>query len=351
MAHSTRRVAITCGGYSGEADISRASAQNVLAHIDRSRFEPVLIHIDHGGWTAEWDTPKTHRSPVNRADFTALAPGGSKVGFDLVLEMVHGTPGEDGQLGAYFALFGLPYTGSPTRTMAVGHHKSWTKDLLARWGYPVADSVAITLEDREQHEGDFDAWTAGIAQRIGLPCFVKGNQSGSSIGVSRVESALEFSAAFDAAFDASQTIMVEAFLSGREFTCGVIPSLPGGPPMALPITEIVTDNLFFDYEAKYLGASKEITPADIDELTQRQIQKTALDVYCAMGMCGMARVDFITHEGVAHIVEVNTVPGFSAPSIIPQQGREAGLETSEFISLLLDDAWVRAGRELEPVTA
>jgi D-alanine-D-alanine ligase len=340
---SKRRVAVSCGGYSGEADISRASAAMVMDHIDRDRFEPVLVHIERGGWTAEWDAPK-HRAPVDRGNFTTTAPDGSVVGFDIVLEMVHGTPGEDGQLGAYFALFDLPYTGSPTRTMAVGHHKAWTKDLLSRWGYPVAPSVTITAEDRELHADDFTAWAHELAEQIGLPCFIKGNQSGSSIGVTRVESVEQFPAAFDAAFAASATIMVEAFLSGREFTCGVIPSSPGGAPVALPVTEITTANLFFDYQAKYEGQSEEVTPADIDEAATSQIQQTALDVYCDMDMCGVARVDFIMHDGVANIVEVNTVPGFSAASIIPQQAAEAGLQPREFISLLLDDAWARSGR-------
>lgn len=342
QSRTKRRIAITCGGYSGEADVSRASAAMVLNHIDRDRFEPVLVHIERGGWSAEWDEPM-HRAPINLGDFTCTAHDGQVVGFDIVMEMVHGTPGEDGQLGAYFALFDMPYTGSPTRTMAVGHHKAWTKDLLARWGYPVADSVTITAEDADLRSDDFEAWAVELAEQVGLPCFVKGNQSGSSIGVTRVESLDQFPAAFEAAFGASATIMVEAFLSGREFTCGVIPSAPGGAPVALPVTEILTSNLFFDYQAKYAGESEEITPADLDEVATSEIQQTALDVYCDMDMCGVARVDFITHQGVATIVEVNTVPGFSAASIIPQQAAEAGIEPRELITLLLDDAWERSG--------
>ena len=181
-----------------------------------------------------------------------------------------------------------------------------------------------------------------MAETIGLPCFVKACESGSSIGVTRVDAVDGFRAAFEAGFEASEAVMVEAFLDGREFTCGVIPSAPGGAPRSLPVTEIITDNAFFDYAAKYEGKSREVTPADLDAAMTKRIQELSVQVYRDLDCHGMARVDFINHNGTPHIVEVNTVPGFSEMSIIPQQAREVGMSPTELISLLVDDALVRA---------
>ena len=333
MSHEVKQIAVTCGGFSGEADISRKSAAMVVKHMDRSRFMPTLVHIGQDGWFAE--TESGERFPMDKGDFSFADGAGHRHGFDAVFEMVHGTPGEDGRLSAYFDLLGMPYTASPPRTLAVGHHKAWTTALLARMGHPVAQS--------EIHHRDIldrlDAEQDRMASAIGLPCFVKACESGSSIGVTRVDAVNDFREAFEAGFEASDAVMVEAFLDGREFTCGVIPSKPGGPPRALPVTEIITDNAFFDYAAKYEGKSREVTPADLDaEVTQR-IQELSVQVYRDLDCRGMARVDFINHHGAPHIVEVNTVPGFSEMSIIPQQAREVGMEPTELISLLLDDCF------------
>jgi D-alanine-D-alanine ligase len=336
MSSDVQRVAVTCGGYSGEADISRKSAAMVFKHMDRMRFEPTLVHIDRGGWYAEVDG---QRFPMDKGDFTWTDARGERHGFDAVFEMVHGTPGEDGRLSAYFELIGLPYTASQPRTLAIGHHKAWTTALLARLGHPVAKAGIFRADILERLETESEA--VGLAAEFGLPCFVKACESGSSIGVTRVDEPAQFRAAFEAAFEASDSVMVESFLDGREFTCGVIPSTPGGPPRFLPVTEIISDNAFFDYEAKYAGKSREVTPADIDVDLTSDIQESAVTVYRDLDCSGMARVDFIFHEGVPHVVEVNTVPGFSEISIIPQQAQVVGISPTELISLILDDALAR----------
>ena len=335
MSHEVKQIAVTCGGFSGEAEISRKSAAMVVKHMDRSRFAPTLVHIGQDGWFAE--TESGERFPMDKGDFSFMDGAGQRHGFDAVFEMVHGTPGEDGRLSAYFDLLGMPYTASPPRTLAVGHHKAWTTALLASFGHPVATSLIYHRDVLDR----LDEEKSRLVNEVGLPCFVKACESGSSIGVTRVDAVEGFRAAFEAGFAAGEAVMVEAFLDGREFTCGVIPSKPGGTPRALPVTEIITDNAFFDYAAKYEGKSREVTPADLDAEVTRRIQELSVQVYQDLNCRGMARVDFINHDGVPHIVEVNTVPGFSEMSIIPQQAREVGMSPKELIGLLIDDALAR----------
>lgn len=335
MSSEVKRIAVTCGGFSGEADISRKSAAMVVRHMDRTRFAPTLVHIEREGWFAESDSGQ--RFPLDAGAFTWTDAEGEVHGFDAVFEMVHGTPGEDGRLSAYFELLGMPYTASSPRTLAVGHHKAWTTALLSSMGHPVAPSRIFHRDVLER----LDVVGPELAAEFGFPCFVKACESGSSIGVTRVEAEEGFKAAFEAGFEASEAVMVEGFLDGREFTCGVIPSAPGGPPRFLPVTEIITDNTFFDYAAKYEGKSREVTPAEIGAALTSRIQALALKVYQDLDCRGMARVDFIQHRGEPHIVEVNTVPGFSEMSIIPQQAKAVGVDATALISLILDDAFSR----------
>ncbi len=332
MSSKVMHIAVTCGGYSGEAEISRKSAAMVVKHMDRARFLPTLVHINRDGWFAE--TEGGGRFPIDKGDFSWKDDAGVRHTFDAVFEMVHGTPGEDGRLSAYFELIGLPYTASQPRTLAIGHHKAWTTALLAQLGHPVAKAGIFRNDILDRLGEEVHA----LIDDYGLPCFVKACESGSSIGVTRVDASEQFQAAFEAAFATSDTVMVESFLNGREFTCGVIPSKPGGPPRFLPVTEIISDNAFFDYEAKYDGKSREETPAEIDEALTLDIQHRAVQVYLNMNCSGMARVDFILHEGVPHVVEINTVPGFSEMSIIPQQAKMVGITPTALISLVIEDA-------------
>lgn len=322
------RVAVLAGGHSGEADVSRRSAAMVMQHIDRSKFSPILVNIDKDRWWSAEDGAEVSKEH--------LSTDGTPV--DVAFVMVHGTPGEDGLLQAHLDLCGIPHTTASTRVMATTFHKGWTTALLRDAGIPVAKSVECLPSDTWS-EADLDR----VKQVVGLPCFVKPNESGSSIGVSKVKAVSEIWTAVEAARETgTSTVLIEAFLQGREFTCGVIPDGKGDIE-ALPVTEIVSHNDFFDYAAKYDGQSHEITPADIDEQATSILQETALKVYRILHLEGMARVDMMMAEGSApHVIEVNTVPGFSAQSIIPQQAEAVGIDKTALISRIIDDALRRA---------
>jgi len=335
-ASSPLRIAVLAGGFSGEANVSRRSADMVMAHIDRKRFEPYLVNIDREGWWTPGEDKSTRLS-VDRETLGFAKPTGEVVAADLAFVMVHGTPGEDGLIQAHLDLCGIPHTTASTRVMAATFHKGWTTALLRDSGIPVARSVEClsseTWNQQRIHE---------VVTDLGLPCFVKPNESGSSIGITRVASAEDLWPAIEGARKTgSSTVLIEALLAGREFTCGVIPDGTNGT-QALPVTEIVSHNAFFDFAAKYDGQSHEITPADINELDTRKLQETATRVYQQLDLQGMARVDMMMAEGdEPHVIEVNTVPGFSAQSIIPQQASAVGIDKTTLISRIIDDAWNR----------
>jgi D-alanine-D-alanine ligase len=335
-ASSPLRIAVLAGGFSGEADVSRRSAAMVMAHMDRERFQPYLVNIDREGWWTQ-ETDDSPRLAIDRQTLGFEAANGDKVVADLAFVMVHGTPGEDGLLQAHLDLCGIPHTTASARVMATTFHKGWTTALLRDAGLPVARSVEClppeTWDDSRVNE---------VVAELGLPCFVKPNESGSSIGISRVTEAGELWPAIEEArTTGTSTVLVEALLAGREFTCGVIPDGNGGL-QALPVTEIVSHNAFFDYAAKYDGQSHEITPAELDEDNTAMLQRTAVKVYQTLHLEGMARVDMMMVEGeAAHTIEINTVPGFSAQSIIPQQAAAVGIDKTSLISRIIDDAWAR----------
>ena len=332
-ASSPLHIAVLAGGFSGEADVSRRSAAMVMAHMDRERFHPYLVHIDRDGWWTQ-ETDDSPRMAIDRQTLGFEGANGDKVVADLAFVMVHGTPGEDGLLQAHLDLCGIPHTTASARVMATTFHKGWTTALLRDAGLPVARSVECFPSEKWD-----EARVKEVVAELGLPCFVKPNESGSSIGISRVTEASELWPAIEEArTTGTSTVLVEALLAGREFTCGVIPNGHGGL-QALPVTEIVSHNAFFDYAAKYDGQSHEITPAELDENATSALQETALAVYRTMHLRGMARVDMMMEKNAApHVIEVNAVPGFSAQSIIPQQAAVVGIEKSALISRVIDAA-------------
>lgn len=335
MGASTH-IAVLAGGYSGEADVSRRSAAMVMAHMDRTRFTPYLVHIDPDGWWVDQPDSGT-RTPVNKETLAYTNAEGATVRADLAFVMVHGTPGEDGLLQAHLDLCGIPHTTASARVMATTFHKGWTTALLRDAGIAVARSVECipseTWDEARQSE---------VVSTLGLPCFVKPNESGSSLGITRVASQDQlWPAVLEARQTGTSTVLVEALLKGREFTCGIVPDGAGGI-QALPITEIVSHNDFFDYAAKYDGESHEITPAALEDEDVAALQRQAKAVYQTLHLQGMARVDMMMEEdGEPHVIEINTVPGFSAQSIIPQQAEVAGTDKTALISRLIDDAFRR----------
>ena len=309
------------GGTSGEAEISRKSAAMVMANIDRTRFTPTLVHINEDGWFAEIE------GELTSTDLTKLkADPANYIG---AFVMVHGTPGEDGKLQADLEAAGVTHSTGNAHAMAMTFHKGRTTAFLAERGLPVAKAIEIT------NGASWDA--SDLIAAIGLPCFVKPNETGSSIGISKVLKSENLADAVNKAMAVGNSgVVVESFLSGREFTSGVIPDA-SGMPTALPVTEIRTHREFFDFEAKYAGESEEITPAEISAEWTEQLQAMAIEVYRATGMRGLARVDMMSKApDHIHIIEINAVPGFSEASIIPKQAAASGLSKMELISRIIE---------------
>ena len=322
-----KKVALVTGGLSGEAQISYKSAVTVNGNLDRSKFDVFQIDINPSGW---WYTP-VNEAPqkVNRDDFS-ITDGGSKINFDVVLLCIHGTPGEDGKLQGYFDMLGLPYTSCDAATSALTFNKRYTVAVAAFGGISVANSMHLFKHTPVSPEN--------ILAKLQLPVFVKPNNGGSSIGMSKVTTADALAPALEKAFKEDTQVLVEEFISGREFTIGVFKTK--GALQVLPITEIETSNEFFDFEAKYQGKSVETTPALIAETIQSQLEAAAKRVYEVLNCRGVVRIDFIYNEqkGLPYMLEVNTVPGQSAASVIPQQVKAMGVSLQDFYTSIVEES-------------
>jgi D-alanine-D-alanine ligase len=310
-------IAVVMGGYSDESVISLRSGQLILNNLDRSKYEVFEIHILPEGWHAIIDGEKF---PLNKADFS-IEKNGKEIIFETIINTIHGTPGEDGHLQAYWELLEIPYTGCNFYQSALTFNKRDTLSVLSKFNIPKAKSIYITKGDRINADE--------IAAELGLPLFVKPNQSGSSLGVSKVNDLKDFDKALEFAFAEDNDILIESFLKGAEVSVGVINYQ--GKTTVLGLTEIVSQNDFFDYEAKYLGKSEEITPARVSAQVEKKVRDTATKVYEALGMSGFSRADFIIMDDVPHFIEINTNPGLSPQSIFPQQAQYAGMAMSDLL--------------------
>jgi len=322
-----KKVALVTGGLSGEAQISYKSAITVNGNLDRNKFDVFQIDINQSGW---WYTPDNEApQKVNRDDFS-ITDGGSKINFDVVLLCIHGTPGEDGKLQGYFDMLGLPYTSCDAATSALTFNKRYTVAVAAFGGISVANSMHLFKHTPVSPKN--------ILAKLQLPVFVKPNNGGSSIGMSKVTTADALEPALEKAFKEDTQVLVEEFISGREFTIGVFKT--NGTLQVLPITEIETSNEFFDFEAKYQGKSVETTPALIAETMQSQLEAAAKRVYEVLNCRGVVRIDFIYNEekGLPYMLEVNTVPGQSAASVIPQQVKAMGMSLQEFYTSIVEES-------------
>lgn len=320
-----KKIALVTGGYSGEAQISYKSAVTVGNNIDREKFEVYKIDIHPDGWFYEQDNGQ--RSLVNKEDFT-VQQDGQKITFDAVLLCIHGTPGEDGKLQGYFDMLHLPYTSCDAATSALTFNKRYTVAVAAFGGIHVAKSMHLFKHT------PIAATT--ILQQLSLPVFVKPNNGGSSIGMSKVNTADELEPALVKAFKEDDQILIEEFIQGREFTIGVFKTK--GEIMILPITEIITHNEFFDFEAKYQGKSEEVTPAVLNDDMKQKLQTAAKKVYQLLNCRGIVRIDFIFNESnqQPYMLEVNTVPGQSQASVIPQQVRVMGWSLKDFYTAVIE---------------
>lgn len=320
-----KKIAVVCGGYSGESVVSMRSAAMVMNNIDRTKYSPYKVVVTHDKWVVEHEGAEI---PVDRSDFSFLVSG-QKIKVDGVFMIIHGTPGENGIMQGYFELLGIPTTTGNTLNMSLTFSKKTTTRVLSTMGFTTARS--IELKDLEPYSASF------IAQSVGLPCFVKPNCGGSSIGTSRVNQVEELHIALDKAFREDRHVIIEEFIAGTEVTCGVI--VRGGKVMALPVTEIVSEKEFFDYEAKYQGKSEEITPARLDEKIYLRVQQYSEDIYRKLDCRGMIRVDYIIRGEDIYVIEVNTTPGFSEASIIPQQAACMGMSKTELISAVIESSF------------
>lgn len=321
----TKKIALLTGGYSGEAVISYKSAKTIDAHLDRSKYEVYLIDVRKDGWFYQ---DSIH---IDKNDFT-LSLSTGKVTFDAVFICIHGTPGEDGKLQGYFDTLGIPYTSCDAATSAITFNKRYTVAVAAMAGIGVARSVHLFRHSYTN--------AASFQDTLQYPVFVKPNNGGSSIGMSKVFKAGELEEAIEKAFAEDNQVLVEEMVQGREFTVGVYRSK--GKIHVLPITEVRADHdkAFFDFEAKYQGKSTETTPAEITETVAERIREAARTIYSVFNCRGVIRIDFIyqEQEGRPYMLEVNTIPGQSDASIVPQQVRAAGMNLTDFYSAITDEA-------------
>ncbi|MEO8721748.1 MAG: D-alanine--D-alanine ligase [Ginsengibacter sp.] len=320
------KIAFVTGGYSGEAEISYQSAKTIEKNIDPEKFETYKIDITPQGWFYQ---DKNQKIEIDKNDFSILS-NGDKICFDAVLIGIHGTPGEDGKLQGYFDLLNLPYTSCDCATSALTFNKRYTVAVASFSGIKVAKSVLL-FKNSYQNSDE-------LIKNLKFPVFIKPNNGGSSIGMSKVNSASEgLGLAIEKAFKEDRQILVEEFIQGRELTIGVFQSK--GKIIALPITEVISKKDFFDYEAKYLGASEEITPAKIEEDIAQQIKKEAIKIYQIFNCRGIVRIDFIYNEKEKqpYMLEINTVPGQTDASLVPQQVRAMSWSLMEFYTALLEE--------------
>lgn len=326
-----KNIALITGGYSGEAVISYKSAATIDANLNRQLFNVYKIDLTTGGWF--YQVSDGRRIAVDKNDFS-LHLDNQHVRFDAVFIGMHGTPGEDGKLQGYFDMLKIPYTSCDATASALTFNKRYTVAVARMAGIAVANSVH--LFDHSPLTGE------AILQQVQLPVFVKPANGGSSIGMSKVTKAEDLDAAIAKAFKEDDQVLVEEMIQGREFTVGVFKT--EGNIIVLPLTEVKAHDSkdFFDFEAKYEGKSTEVTPAQVDEVIADKVREAASRVYQVFNCRGVIRIDFIYHEasGQPHMLEINTIPGQSAASIVPQQVKEMGWSLTEFYTKLVNECFV-----------
>lgn len=319
-----KNIAIVCGGNSGEYEISMASGKMVAKSIDQSKYRPYLVEIKGKEWNAISDDGTTY--PVDKTDFS-LTQDGEKIRFDAVFNAIHGTPGEDGKLLGYLDMLGIPYSSCGVDVSALSFNKYLFNHFVHDFGIKTAKAYSFlkgeTIDKKE------------IIKELGFPVFIKPSSSGSSVGVTKVKSEAEFDGAVEKAFREDNRVLIEEMLSGHEICCGLVKR--GKELLVFPLTEIIPENEFFDYEAKYSGRSQEITPADIPEKISIDIKAISSFLYRKMDCKGFVRFDYIATETDLYLLELNTIPGITKNSILPQQARAFGLSDKELFTMVLDN--------------
>lgn len=319
-----RNIALLTGGDSSEWQIALQGAENIGNALDRSRYTPYTIVLRNGHWT--YTAPDGTKSELDRNDFT-LPVAGRKIKLDYALIVIHGTPGEDGRLQGYLDMMGIPYSSCGFVSSVLTFDKAACKRAVAGSGIHLAKEILLNKTS------EIDP--AAIIAELGLPLFVKPNASGSSFGVTKVKKQNELLPAITEAFKESDQVLMEEFIEGREISCGVM--IAGGKEYIFPITELVCQSEFFDYKAKYQGFSNEITPADLPEAIRKEVNRLTLIAYKRLNCRGVVRIDFIVKGETPYMIEINTIPGMSSHSIIPQQAAAMGMSLTALFNLIIDE--------------
>ena len=320
-----RTIAIVAGGDSSELVVSLRSAQGIYSFIDKERYNLYIVEMEGKRW--EVVLPDGSKTPIDRNDFSFIE-GGEKKNFDFAYITIHGTPGENGILQGYFDLIGMPYSSCNVLVSAITFNKFTCNQYLKGFGIRVSESMILRK--------GFEILDEEVINKVGLPCFIKPNAGGSSFGVTKVKTKEDIQPAIEKAFGESDEVMIEAFMKGTEITCGCYKTK--NKEVVFPITEVVTGNEFFDYDAKYNGQVEEITPARIPEETAERVRLLTSAIYDILGCSGIIRIDYIITEGEkVNLLEINTTPGMTTTSFIPQQVRAAGLDIKDVMTDIIED--------------
>jgi D-alanine-D-alanine ligase len=321
-----KNIALLAGGFTGEYEVSLNSASNIAANLDKDKYNVYTILVNRDRWFYE---DGSERFDIDKNDFSITIKG-EKIKFDFAFITIHGTPGEDGKMQGYLDLVNIPYNTCDVTTSAISMNKAYTKTIVnGIHGLHTAKSMRLFRNDGHD--------VATIASTLKFPLFIKPNNGGSSVGMSKVYSVAELPAALAKAFHEDDQILVEEFIKGREFSRGI--ARLHGKIVVLPATEIITSKDFFDYEAKYTsGVTEEVTPADLTPQKDAQIAEILTEVYLRLNCKGMVRIDFILLDNTLdfYFIEINTTPGQSSASLIPQQVRAAGMSVPDFYSELIE---------------
>ncbi len=320
-----KNIAIIMGGYSSEYEISLKSGQVVFETLDSEKYSPFRIHIFKNKWV--YVNGMDEEFPIDRNDFSVMV-NDTKITFDCVFNAIHGTPGEDGYMQGYLELLNIPHTSCGMYQAALTFNKRDCISTLKPYGIKTATSYYVNYGDKIDEQA--------IVDKVGLPCFVKANKAGSSFGITKVYKKEDLQNALEVAFKEDDEVIIESFLDGTEVSVGVITYK--GEVKVLPITEIVSNNDFFDYKAKYLGESQEITPARLTKEQEEKVNAIAKKVYEVLKMKGFSRSEYIFKNGEPHLLEVNTVPGMTKASILPQQAAAAGISLKELFGNAIEEA-------------
>jgi len=323
-----KNIAVIMGGYSSEFEISLLSGNVVYQHLNKEIYDVFKVHILKNKWVYVDENEQEY--PINKDDFSTTV-NGKKINFDCVFNAIHGHPGEDGTILAYFELLGLKHTSAPFYQMAVTFNKRDTLSFLKPYGIKTAISHYMNKGDQ------IDDKT--ILNKVGLPCFVKPNKAGSSFGISKVHVSEELHPAIEKAYKEDSEILIEEFLEGIEVSVGVIQYQ--NKVTVLPITEIVSENEFFDFEAKYLGKSQEITPARISTKQEKNVKIAAEKIYKVLNLSGFSRADFIIVKDQPYFIEMNMVPGITTESILPKQAKAAGISLQDLFGSAVEAALLK----------